>query len=601
MPWGGIFASGASVTVITDPGTTIAVTSVAGEPLKPGIAIDAFGTAAAGQALTATVASTIEMRGAAAPDPALRRNGFGIRAFSFLDAPIIVDYIGPRITTQGGNGIGIAALSGGGGIAINSFGTITTTGSGAFGIFANNTNLIASFPSEFKATPVFNGVPIGTTEVNATTVTTTGEFSTGIVANGTGKVAVNVLPGGSVSGGWQAGLTRRRFKSWRPRQHVYEQRHVGVVGGRGAHNARQYGQFLPPGSTGNAMALNGPVQGQILGTTTFINSDPKPRFMRPFLRSLCSMAARFSIPCMSGSVRRSICDAGRSLRAAYNNGTWGRVIAQHGNREGDDIGIFGAGPRYDYDFGAFQIGQDFYRSSSRTAGVRTPASMLPSVAPTVMLSISLASAPATTPLWPTRRVVIGPPSVPAGWYLDSVVQATFYDIDGDSNRLPALHTEGWGLGGSLEGGAPFKFGGGWQIEPQAQLIFQTININQGSDVGATVRFQDVDSLAGRVGVRLANTWMMPSMLGMSQPMLVTGWFRPNLWHEFLGDPKTLFSSETGFIPFRADLGGSWVELNGGISAQINRTTSLYANTSYQIGLDGDSTAWDAKVGLKFNW
>ena len=116
-----------------------------------------------------------------------------------------------------------------------------------------------------------------------------------------------------------------------------------------------------------------------------------------------------------------------------------------------------------------------------------------------------------------------------------------------------------------------------------------------------MRFQDVDLLAGRVGVRLANTWTMPSMLGMSQPMLVTGWFRPNLWHEFLGDPKTLFSSKTGFIPFRADLGGSWVELNGGISAQINRTTSLYANTSYQIGLDGDSTAWDAKVGMRVNW
>jgi len=45
----------------------------------------------------------------------------------------------------------------------------------------------------------------------------------------------------------------------------------------------------------------------------------------------------------------------------YNNGTWGRVIAQHGNRDGDTNGNFGAGPRYDYDFGAFQIGQDLYR------------------------------------------------------------------------------------------------------------------------------------------------------------------------------------------------------------------------------------------------
>lgn len=82
---------------------------------------------------------------------------------------------------------------------------------------------------------------------------------------------------------------------------------------------------------------------------------------------------------------------------------------------------------------------------------------------------------------------------------------------------------------------------------------------------------------------------------------MTAWVRPNLWHEFLGDPKTPFSSATGFQPFRADIGGSWFELNGGVSAQINPTTSLYLNTSCQWGLDGDSTAWDGKVGLRFNW
>ena len=44
-------------------------------------------------------------------------------------------------------------------------------------------------------------------QVNATNVTTTGQFSTGIVANGAPDVMVNVAPGGSVNGGWQAGLT----------------------------------------------------------------------------------------------------------------------------------------------------------------------------------------------------------------------------------------------------------------------------------------------------------------------------------------------------------------------------------------------------------
>ena len=44
-------------------------------------------------------------------------------------------------------------------------------------------------------------------EVNATNVTTTGQFSTGIVANGALGATVNIASGGSVNGGWQAGLT----------------------------------------------------------------------------------------------------------------------------------------------------------------------------------------------------------------------------------------------------------------------------------------------------------------------------------------------------------------------------------------------------------
>jgi len=46
----------------------------------------------------------------------------------------------------------------------------------------------------------------------------------------------------------------------------------------------------------------------------------------------------------------------------------------------------------------------------------------------------------------------------------------------------------------------------------------------------------------------------------------------NLWHEFLGDPITAFSSATGFLPFRSDLGGNWAEINAGVSTALNRTT-----------------------------
>ena len=84
-------------------------------------------------------ASTIQMLGPAAPDTNIRNNGIGIRAFSYLDAPILVNYTGPGITTQGGNSIGIAALSGGGNINVTSFGPITTSGASSIGIFADST------------------------------------------------------------------------------------------------------------------------------------------------------------------------------------------------------------------------------------------------------------------------------------------------------------------------------------------------------------------------------------------------------------------------------------------------------------------------------
>jgi outer membrane autotransporter protein len=42
-------------------------------------------------------------------------------------------------------------------------------------------------------------------------------------------------------------------------------------------------------------------------------------------------------------------------------GAWGRIIGQHGNNEGDPLGVFGSGPKFDYNIGAFQGGQDLLR------------------------------------------------------------------------------------------------------------------------------------------------------------------------------------------------------------------------------------------------
>jgi outer membrane autotransporter protein len=188
---------------------------------------------------------------------------------------------------------------------------------------------------------------------------------------------------------------------------------------------------------------------------------------------------------------------------------------------------------------------------------------------------------------------------PQGAYLDGVLQGTWYNATGDSHRgLGQLSTHGASFAASLEGGYPIRFGGGLTIEPQAQAIYQNISLSDASDIAAQVRFNDIDSLTARVGARIAETWALDAG---PNPRLVTAWVRPNLWREFRGDPTTSFSSANGFVPFHADLGGNWAEINVGVSAMVNRTTALYANASYQTGLDGRSFAYDGKLGIRMNW
>jgi hypothetical protein len=93
---------------------------------KPGIHAGSSGTAAANNAVTMNIASTIQMFGPATPGPRITNNGVAIRALSFVDAPIFINYTGPGITT--GSCVSILPLSGSGAIAVNSSGPITTNG-----------------------------------------------------------------------------------------------------------------------------------------------------------------------------------------------------------------------------------------------------------------------------------------------------------------------------------------------------------------------------------------------------------------------------------------------------------------------------------------
>ncbi|WP_157017380.1 autotransporter family protein [Mesorhizobium xinjiangense] len=290
------------------------------------------------------------------------------------------------------------------------------------------------------------------------------------------------------------------------------------------------------------------------------------------------------------------------------NGIWGRVFGQYGHTDGDPLGIYGGGPEFDYAFGGLQAGMDFYATEHRD-GSRDHAGMYFAAGHGEMdVTHNLLDVEFDGGDDSFDAVSVGGYWThfgATGWYLDAVAQATFYDMTTSSHRgLRDGETDGVGLAASLEGGYPFDLGDGWTVEPQAQLVYQNISFDDLNDGAATVRFEDVDSLAGRVGARVARIWAVSPEEqgnGVASAQLATVWGRVNLWREFLAEATTEFSSASGFVPFRQDLEETWIEGEIGASMQLNASTTFYGNVDYDTTFDGDTWSVGGKIGLRVNW
>ena len=214
----------------------------------------------------------------------------------------------------------------------------------------------------------------------------------------------------------------------------------------------------------------------------------------------------------------------KPAHAGTPDGGWGRLIGLWGHRDGDPIGIYGSeGPSFDYDFGALQAGLDLYRSDLSN-GARDNAGLYLAVGHgKVDVEHNLLGRTFSAGTDKFNAYSVGGYWTRFGernWYLDGVVQGTWYDIDMSGQRgLRDGETDAFGFGASLEGGYPFELGAAWKLEPQAQLVYQGLNISDFNDGAANVRYSDTDSLAGRVGAisLAAGSWQVPGQSEWTAP------------------------------------------------------------------------------------
>lgn len=281
------------------------------------------------------------------------------------------------------------------------------------------------------------------------------------------------------------------------------------------------------------------------------------------------------------------------------SGTWTRIIGQHGQNDGDRLGVYGTGPKFNYNLGAIQLGHDFYRGESGDGsrnhiGVYGAGGHLSGDVTHVTTQQRAGNDTLTNYSVGGYWTHFGP----SGWYLDGILQGSWYNAKGASLYLPALRTDGNGIAASLEGGYPFVYKN-TIIEPQAQLIYEGISFGNGSDVAATVKFQNVDSLIGRLGIRFARTWQWDNTVDYKR---LIAWVRPNFWYNFQGSPQTLFSYEDGYLPFLSEIGGSWLGINAGVDAKVTQAISIFANATYENRITGsNSYAYNGKLGVRTVW
>jgi len=276
---------------------------------------------------------------------------------------------------------------------------------------------------------------------------------------------------------------------------------------------------------------------------------------------------------------------------ADDRAVWSRLLVRDGEREGKN-GILGQGPRYDYDYFAAQMGVDLVHENGEASGQFAGLYMAYGSGDGEVEHFTRARAgkdkfsASTLGAYWTRFDA-------TGWYVDGVVQASRYDMKAQSARLGTVKTDGSGFAVSIEGGRALRMGG-VTVEPQAQLMLQSISLDDVTDAAARVRFEDMDSLAGRFGARVAKTWERDGGA-------VTVWGRTSLWYEFMGDTKAEFSSAAGFVPLHADLGGEWVEFDGGVTAEVDSRLSLHANVRYETDFEGRQNSYGVQAGFKVRW
>ncbi|SIO72588.1 outer membrane autotransporter barrel domain-containing protein [Burkholderia sp. GAS332] len=187
---------------------------------------------------------------------------------------------------------------------------------------------------------------------------------------------------------------------------------------------------------------------------------------------------------------------------------------------------------------------------------------------------------------------------PGGWYLDAVFQGTYYDGHA-STEFARLPVSGSGFVTSLEGGYPVPLpllGPGFVLEPQAQVIWQHVGLNETNDGLGPVDLGSTSGVSGRLGVR--GQWT----IGRANGQVWQPYVRANLWRDW-GAQATATYSAVDQVPVAGQ--ATRMELAAGVTAKLDARMSVYSQYGYQFSLNssagGSRKGMWGDIGVRYLW
>jgi outer membrane autotransporter protein len=183
-------------------------------------------------------------------------------------------------------------------------------------------------------------------------------------------------------------------------------------------------------------------------------------------------------------------------------------------------------------------------------------------------------------------------TTPSGGYVDAVAMGTRLDGRSRSVRGIGVDTEGHVMSLSVEAGYALPLSQRWVAEPQVQIIYQRVDLQDQDDGIARLGFDSQAYTTGRIGMRFKGRYQLSSVP-------IEPYLRVNLWHTKDGHDTLTFDHAEQIRTAHRSTTGS---IGAGMVATLSSNASLYWSADYLSDLDEHGTEGvNTSLGFRLVW